>query len=127
MAPEQVRGERSTFQSDLYATGVLLYELLTGRIPHQADNAASLIFKIAAEEPEPITRYRGDLPSSLVSFLDRTLARDPAQRFQSTRLAYETLLASVGLRSDDLAAIHRRMFAELVRRPQVKQNVLSNS
>jgi serine/threonine protein kinase len=110
LAPEQARGERVTFLTDLYATGVLLYELLTGEIPHQADSTANLIFSIALEEPQPITTHRSDLPPSLVSFVDRILAREPAHRCQSTQLAYEELLASVGLRDSDVAAIHRRMF-----------------
>ena len=110
LAPEQARGERVTFLSDLYATGVLLYELLTGKIPHQADSTASLIFNIALEKPQPITTHRSDLPPSLVSFLDRILAREPAERFPSTQLAHEQLLASVGLRESDVAAIHRGMF-----------------
>ena len=113
LAPEQARGETVTFLSDLYATGVLLYELLTGKIPHAADSTASLIFSIALEEPEPITTHRSDLPPSLIAFLDRILAPEPANRFQSTQLAREELLASAGLRNSDVAAIHRRMFSQL--------------
>ena len=113
LAPEQARGEKVTFLSDLYATGVLLYELLTGKIPHEAGSTASLIFSIALEEPEPITTHRGDLPPSLIAFLDRMLAPEPANRFPSTQLAREALLASVGLRNSDVAAIHRGMFSQL--------------
>ncbi|MCI0564705.1 MAG: serine/threonine protein kinase [Nitrososphaera sp.] len=113
MAPEQARGENVTFQSDLYAAGVVLYELLTGKIPHKGDDTAGLIFRIALEEPDPITKYRGDLPSSLVAYLSRILARDPTKRFSSTRLAYEELLASIGLQSYDVLAIHRNMSEKL--------------
>ena len=112
LSPEQARGEMVTFSSDLYATGVLLYELLTGEIPHEADSTARLVFNIALEEPEPITTHRSDLPPPLVSFLDRILAPEPANRFRSTRLAYGELLASVGLRSGDIAATHRGMFSQ---------------
>jgi serine/threonine protein kinase len=118
LAPEQARGEKVTFLSDLYATGVLLYELLTGEIPHQADSTANLIFSIALEKPEPITAHRSDLPAPLVSFLDRILAPEPTNRFQSTRLAREELLASVGLRSSDVVATHRRMFSQLQDTPK---------
>ena len=113
LAPEQARGEKVTSLSDLYATGVLLYELLTGKIPHEADSTANLIFSIALEEPEPITAHRSDLPPRLVSFLDRMLAPDPASRFQSTQLAREELLTSVGLRNSNVVAIHRRVFSQL--------------
>ena len=113
MAPEQARGQKVTFHSDLYAAGVVLYELLTGEIPYEADSPVSLIFKIALEDPDPITEFRSDLPSSLVAFLSRVLAREPTGRFSSTQLAREELLASVGLRNNDVATIHRRMFDEL--------------
>ena len=113
LAPEQARGQKVTYLSDLYATGVLLYELLTGEIPHQADSTANLIFSIALEKPDPITTYRRDLPASLVSLLDRMLAPESANRFQSTPLARERLLASVGLRSSDVAAIHGTVFSQV--------------
>ena len=113
MAPEQARGEAVTLQSDLYATGVLLYELLTGTIPHQADNTPRLIFSIALEESEPITNHRDDLPSSLVCCLDRMLARDPAHRHLSAQSAYERLIESVELQSHDLVPVYRSMFQEL--------------
>jgi len=113
MAPEQACGQKVTFHSDLYAAGVVLYELLTGEIPHKADSPVSLIFKIVLEDPDPITEFRSDLPSSLVAFLSRVLAREPTGRFSSTQLAREELLASVGLRNNDVATIHRRMFDEL--------------
>jgi serine/threonine protein kinase len=118
LAPEQARGEKVTFLSDLYATGVLLYELLTGEIPHQADSTANLIFSIALEKPEPITTHRSDLPAPLVSFLDRILAPEPANRFQSTQLTREKLLASVGLRNSDVAAIHSMVFSQLQDMPK---------
>ena len=118
LAPEQARGEKVTFLSDLYAAGVLLYELLTGEIPHQADSTANLIFSIALEKPEPITTHRSDLPAPLVSFLDRMLAPEPANRFQSTQLAREKLLASVGLRNSDVAAIRSTVFSQLQDMPK---------
>jgi serine/threonine protein kinase len=110
MAPEQARGEEITFQSDLYSAGVILYELLTGKIPHDAGNTVNLIFKIALQEPDPITRYRTDLPQSLVSLLGRMLARQPDNRFQSTQLAYEELLKVAELKEQDVSAIHRELY-----------------
>jgi serine/threonine-protein kinase len=115
MAPEQARGETVTILCDLYAVGVILYELLTGKIPHEADSTASLLFKIALEAPEPITTHRRDLPPALVSVLDRILDREPAGRFDSARTTIEALLNSVGLRGSDVPAIHREMYGSLKR------------
>jgi serine/threonine protein kinase len=113
MAPEQVRGETATYLSDLYAIGVILYELLTQRTPHEADSTASLIFSIATEKPEPITKYRSDLPPALLSFLERVLALEPAHRPRSTQSTRESLLESVGLREDQVAAIQHQMFRQV--------------
>lgn len=113
MAPEQARGEKITFHSDLYTAGVVLYELLTGQIPHEADSTVNLIFKIAIEAPEPVTKYRRDLPPALVAFLNRVLAREPTERFSSTQLAYEDLLTSVGWQSNEVLTMHRQMFNRL--------------
>jgi serine/threonine-protein kinase len=110
MAPEQARGEKVTHQSDLYAVGVVLYEMLTGTIPHQADTTPSLIFNIALEEPKPVTHYRSNLPPTLVSCLHCLLEREPARRFSPTQCARNALLTSVGMRDVDLAAIHQEIY-----------------
>jgi len=109
MSPEQARGETITFQSDLYATGILLYELLTGSIPYETENLADLIYKIIIEEPEPIKNHRQDLPLPLVNFLERILAKEPINRFSSTSLAYHELLASVGLKNSDVLPVYSNM------------------
>jgi serine/threonine protein kinase len=99
--------------------------MLTGRIPHEAESTAAMVLKIALEEPEPITRYRQDLPPGLVAFLDRVLAREPAKRFSSTRLAREALLASMGLHTSDLPVIHRQMFDDFGERLDPYEGVRS--
>ncbi len=113
MSPEQARGEKTNFQSDLYAVGVILYELLTGKTPHETESLASLLFKIAVEEPRPITDYRVDLPELLVLFLERILARESDRRFSSTAVAHGELLASLGLQHDDVAAIYAQISKNL--------------
>lgn len=113
MAPEQARGEEITLRSDLYSAGVILYELLTGKIPHDADSTVSLIFKIALEEPDPITKYRNDLPQPLVLFLEQMLARQPVHRFQSAQKAYEELLSIADLQERDVSEVHRELYNSL--------------
>jgi serine/threonine protein kinase len=111
MSPEQARGEKISLQTDLYAAGVILYEMLTGEIPHQGESMARLLFQIALEDPEPITTYRADLPRPLVRFSKRVLARDPASRPPSARAAYEELLTSAEMSEADIPKYYRRACA----------------
>ena len=105
LAPEQARGERVMPQCDLYAAGVVLYELLTGRCPHQADTPIAMAYRIASEEPDPITAIRSDLPPRLGAFVMRVLKRNPTDRFASAHLARQALLASVDLEEGDVQGL----------------------
>ncbi len=113
MAPEQARGEPATAQSDLYAAAVILFEMLTGEIPHQAASPGELIFKIAVEQPQSVTQRRADLPPALVAYLDQALDREPGARHRSASLAREELLVSVGLGNDDVLPAYRQMGRDL--------------
>jgi serine/threonine-protein kinase len=84
MAPEQLRSSRrADSRSDVWALGVVLYELLTRRWPFEADSLAELCLKVANELPRPIRELRDDLPPGLVAVLDRCLAKEPAGRFEN--------------------------------------------
>ena len=85
MSPEQLRETRNIDgRSDIWALGVILYEELTGRPPHDATSLADLCIKIAMETPRPIRADRPDVPPELERLLLMgALARDPAQRFPS--------------------------------------------
>ncbi len=83
MSPEQARGRTVDHRTDLYAVGVMMYEMLTGRLPFQATNYNALLFAILEETPAPIHSIRTDVPQVLVSVVERAMARDMANRFQS--------------------------------------------
>ena len=80
MSPEQARGSTATPASDVFSAGVILYQMLTKRRPHEASSLASLIHKIATEPPVAITEWRSDLPSGLISALEFMLSKDPGNR-----------------------------------------------
>ncbi len=82
-APEQAMGQRSTAQSDLYATGVALYELLTGRLPFVAENALGVAMMHLNEEPAPPSRYNPALPPAVDAVVLAALAKDPARRYRN--------------------------------------------
>lgn len=81
LAPEQAVGEPATFASDVYALGVVLYEMLTGQVPFEADSAVGVAMKIAHETPEPLSRLNPRVPAVLVGIVERAMARQPANRF----------------------------------------------
>ncbi|QDS97448.1 serine/threonine-protein kinase [Adhaeretor mobilis] len=94
MAPEQCTGGRIDGRSDVFSLGATLYKLLTGKAPYSGSQYDTLAKKIAglAERAVPrVTEHRQDLPKRLVAVLDRMLAKDPKQRFESPAAASEAL------------------------------------
>jgi putative nucleotidyltransferase with HDIG domain len=85
MSPEQARGERVDFRSDIYALGILVYELFTGQVPFSAPTAMATLYKQVHEEPALAGEAALQIPAPLVPVLRRALAKDPAARYASVR------------------------------------------
>jgi len=83
MSPEQAAGEKLDGRSDLFSSGIMFYQMLTGQRPFQGDSLVALAMKIAKEEPTPIEKLRPDLPASLRRVVERCLAKAPDRRFQT--------------------------------------------
>jgi serine/threonine-protein kinase len=83
MSPEQVRGDKLDGRSDLFSSGIMLYQMLTGQCPFPGDNLVALAVKITKEDPVPIERLRPDLPASMRRIVERCLAKAPDRRFQT--------------------------------------------
>ena len=82
-APEQARGDRVDSRADIFSTGVLLYEMLTGTWPFQGQTAIEVRHAVLNEEPAPLAKVRpGRVPVQLQSVLDKALAKDPRNRYQ---------------------------------------------
>ena len=91
MAPEQLRGEATDARTDLFAFGILVYELATGRRPFAGKTNADVGSAILRDIPDPIGRTRAVLPLSLDGVLARCLEKDPALCFQSARDVREAI------------------------------------
>lgn len=113
-SPEQTRNEPLTPQTDLFSLGVVMYELLTGAKPFQADNEYATLYKITNENPEPLEKYRQDIPEALGSIVMRALAKDLTERYQTGRQ----------LASDLVASFDKLRFLEEAIKPQEKLNAL---
>src|ERR1041385_3006680 len=82
-APEQARGDRVDWRADIFSTGVLLYEMLTGTWPFQGKTAVDVRHAVINDEPEPLSKMRpGRFPARLQAVLDKALAKDPRNRYQ---------------------------------------------
>ncbi|GAC1626613.1 MAG: hypothetical protein NVS4B2_06080 [Chloroflexota bacterium] len=98
MAPEQIEGRRIDGRADIYSLGALLYELVAGRPPFQADDALAIALKHVHEAPVPPKTIVPDLRDDWNSLILTALAKDPADRFQSAG-AMEQALKSLGVDS----------------------------
>jgi serine/threonine-protein kinase len=99
MPPEQLRGDPLDRRTDVFALGVVLYELLAGQRPWAGASDVSLIGRIMTEAPPPLSTPRPDAPAGLVAVLDRALAKDREARYASChdlQADLEALLVSLG-------------------------------
>ena len=83
LAPELLRGAAPDVRSDVYALGVLLYEMFTGRVPFDDADTAILVRKVLNEKAPEVSALRPDLPPELADILRRAIVKDPAARFAS--------------------------------------------
>jgi len=112
MAPEQIRGDKIDFRADIFAFGIVLYEMTTGKKPWGDDDGTAVARKILYEEFTPPTVYVPDLPVELVQIISTCLAKDPEKRFAS---AYHLRRALGDYLSRELAIDHRQRVVVFLR------------
>jgi hypothetical protein len=81
MSPEQIRMEDVSHQTDIYSLGVLMYKLLTGRLPHTASNQVSLTYEILNVVPQPPSTFRPELPPLLDEIVMKAIEKDASKRY----------------------------------------------
>jgi len=97
MAPEQVLAQEVDGRADVYSVGVVLYRLLTGALPFEADTPVGMLHLQIAELPTPLSQHRDDLPEWCETIVHRALAKSPAARFQTAGEFREALGRATGL------------------------------
>jgi serine/threonine-protein kinase len=83
LSPEQARGAPVDPRSDLYSLGIVLYEMLTGKVPFTGDTPVEIAMKHLSQVPDPPSKLRSDVPHDLDAVVMRALAKDPDQRYGS--------------------------------------------
>jgi len=82
MSPEQAQGKEADPRSDIFSFGVVLYEMITGKLPFKGEHEAAVIYSIVNENPEPLARYKSDLPDELQRIVDKAMEKNPDMRYQ---------------------------------------------
>ena len=113
MAPEQVSGREVDGRADVFAAGVVLFELLSQHRPFEAETPTAVMMKIVSEDPQPLSKFCPDLPPALIAAVMKALQREPARRFphagdfaaelKLVRLAAERGAETQATESPDLA------------------------
>jgi len=83
MSPEQVEGKRADHRTDIFSLGVILYELICRRRPFEGETETAIAYAVVSETPEPLARYKADVPDGLQHIVGKCLAKSPDERYQS--------------------------------------------
>jgi serine/threonine protein kinase len=111
MSPEQAQGVKVDYRTDIYSLGVVLYEMVAGHIPFEADTSWTVILKLINEPPPPIPYIR----PTLQKVIDRALAKNPDDRYQTARALAADFMDTIGMAAE---ASTLRMSLPASRTPQ---------
>lgn len=91
IAPEQARGDNTDGKADIYSVGVMLYEMLTGKLPFEADSAVSVAIMQMQNDPKPLREINDKIPEGIEEITLRAMRKDPKQRYASAKEMLEAI------------------------------------
>ena len=93
ISPEQAKGDVTDAKADIYSTGIMLYEMLSGKLPFESDTAVSVAIKQISDKAVPLGEVAPEVPKALQDITARAMAKDPAARYPSARAMLNDLEA----------------------------------
>lgn len=120
MSPEQATGQDVDHRSDIWALGVVIYEMLCGKLPFAGDHEASILYSVVHKEPKPLKAVNPDVPIELQHIIDRALKKKPESRYSTA----EELLNDLkkyrdSMRAGEAGIFNLRSLIRIVRKPRI--------
>jgi tRNA A-37 threonylcarbamoyl transferase component Bud32 len=91
MSPEQIKGRRIDGRTDIYSLGVMLFEMVGGRLPFESDSVMTMMMMHVNDPVPDLRRIRPDVPSALIAIINKALAKEPDARYQSAEVMADAL------------------------------------
>jgi len=112
MSPEQIRGEQVDHRSDIWAMGVVLYEMLTGQMPFPGESDTAVIYSVLDRTFKPVSTLRDDLPAGLETIIENSICKNLGQRYNTVEEMVTDLKTVLeGLESGLSGSVEKRTFA----------------